>query len=138
MSSLSTLYEHLRNTDLVVYVLFGCNQSFNPISEPSNDWGSKLDGRPELEQRGTNLDTNEQISEPAGCTGVSSEGDKDFSFACGLSLSVDDDELTESKIQAFLDEKVLFSVEESKLAIVCIHFQALLLRVELEFNMLGS
>ncbi|KAG2694841.1 hypothetical protein I3843_08G159800 [Carya illinoinensis] len=82
-------------------------KSFNPISEPSNDWGSKLDGRPELEQRGTNLDTDEQISEPAGCSGVSGKGDKDFSFPCGQSLSVDDDELTESKIRAFLDEKAL-------------------------------
>ncbi|XP_041022306.1 mitogen-activated protein kinase kinase kinase 2-like isoform X2 [Juglans microcarpa x Juglans regia] len=82
-------------------------KSFNPISEPSNDWRSKLDGRPELEQRGTNLDTDEQISELAGCSGVSGEGDKDFSFSCGQSLSVDDDELTESKIQAFLDEKAL-------------------------------
>ncbi|XP_035549297.1 mitogen-activated protein kinase kinase kinase NPK1-like isoform X1 [Juglans regia] len=82
-------------------------KSFNPISEPSNDWGSKMDGRPELEQRGTNLDTDEQISEPASCSGVSGEGDKDFSFSHGQLLSVDDDELTESKIQAFLDEKAL-------------------------------
>lgn len=36
------------------------------------------------------------------------EGGKDSSFNCAPSLSEDDDELTESKIRAFLDEKVLF------------------------------
>lgn len=60
-----------------------------------------------MEQRGINLDRDDQICEPAGCSGALGEGDKDFSFPCGQSLSVDDDELTESKIRAFLDEKVL-------------------------------
>ncbi|KAB1202260.1 Mitogen-activated protein kinase kinase kinase NPK1 [Morella rubra] len=82
-------------------------KSFNPICEPSDDWGCKLDGEPEVEQRGINLDRDDQICEPAGCSGALGEGDKDFSFPCGQSLSVDDDELTESKIKAFLDEKAL-------------------------------
>ncbi|KAF5454018.1 hypothetical protein F2P56_023716 [Juglans regia] len=82
-------------------------KSFNPICEPSDEWGCKLDGRPESEKRGTSFDTDERVSEPAGHPGVSGDGDKDFSFPCGHTLSVDDDELTESKIRAFLDEKAL-------------------------------
>lgn len=69
-----------------------------------------MDGRPESEKRGTSFDTDERVSEPAGHPGVSGDGDKDFSFSCGHTLSVDDDELTESKIRAFLDEKVLLLV----------------------------
>lgn len=36
------------------------------------------------------------------------EGGSDFSYTGGPLFSEDDDELTESKIRAFLDEKVLF------------------------------
>lgn len=80
-------------------------KSFNPMCEPSDGWGCKFDASPEPEQTGINPDTKEHISEAAGCSGVFGEGDKDFSFPCGPSLSEDDDELTESKITAFLDEK---------------------------------
>ncbi|XP_050274179.1 mitogen-activated protein kinase kinase kinase ANP1-like isoform X1 [Quercus robur] len=80
-------------------------KSFNPMREPTDGWGCKFDASPEPELTGINPDTKEQISQAADCSGVFGEGDKDFSFPCGPSLSEDDDELTESKIRAFLDEK---------------------------------
>ncbi|KAL4637039.1 hypothetical protein ACB092_03G051900 [Castanea dentata] len=80
-------------------------KSFNPMCEPTDGWGCKFDASPEPELTGINPDTTEKISQAAGCSGVFGEGDKDFSFPCGPSLSEDDDELTESKIRAFLDEK---------------------------------
>ncbi|XVF31324.1 hypothetical protein REPUB_Repub16aG0135900 [Reevesia pubescens] len=43
------------------------------------------------------------VSRPTTC----GEGGNDFPYTCGPSLSEDDDELTESKIRAFLDEKAL-------------------------------
>ena len=39
--------------------------------------------------------TKEHISDVTGCPGVFGEGDKDFTFPCGPSLSENDDELTE-------------------------------------------
>ncbi|XP_047315818.1 mitogen-activated protein kinase kinase kinase NPK1-like [Impatiens glandulifera] len=54
-------------------------KSFNPMCEPSDDWKSKTDMSPGMD-------------EPVHC---------------GLSLSEDDDEVTESKIRAFIDEKAL-------------------------------
>ncbi|GMY21528.1 mitogen-activated protein kinase kinase kinase ANP1-like [Fagus crenata] len=44
---------------------------------------------------GINPYSKEHISEVAGCSSVFGEGNKDFSFPCGPSLSEDDDELTE-------------------------------------------
>ncbi|KAL5566092.1 hypothetical protein UlMin_029256 [Ulmus minor] len=65
-------------------------KSFNPISEPSDAWECKFGGSSQREANGINLDTDQQIHLPAG-----------------PSLSETDDELTESKIRAFLDEKAL-------------------------------
>ena len=79
------------------------------MCEPSDEW-HKLDESLAPEQRGISLDAGEQISEPAAHSGAFGAGEKDFSFPCRPSLSEDDDELTESKITAFLDEKVQFSV----------------------------
>lgn len=58
-----------------------------------------------------NLDADQNIQLPAGCSGTFNDRDKDFSFPCATSPSEDDEELTESKIKAFLDEKVLILVE---------------------------
>lgn len=44
------------------------------------------------------------VSFPTTC----GEGGNGFSFTHGPSISEDDDDLTESKIKNFLDEKVLF------------------------------
>ncbi|EXB50596.1 Mitogen-activated protein kinase kinase kinase ANP1 [Morus notabilis] len=82
-------------------------KSFNPISEPNDDWECKFDGSPEQQYKQINLETDQQIHLTASCSGTFSDGDKNFSFPCGPSLSEDDDELTESKIKAFLDEKAL-------------------------------
>ncbi|EEF49828.1 mitogen activated protein kinase kinase kinase 3, mapkkk3, mekk3, putative [Ricinus communis] len=63
--------------------------------ELSGDWKCKFDESPEPEQAGIKLDIDQ------------SQRDNNFSFPCGASFSEDDDELTESKIRAFLDEKAL-------------------------------
>lgn len=105
------------------------------MCEPTDGWGCKFDASPEPELTGINPDTKEQISQAAGCSGVFGEGDKDFSFPCGPSLSEDDDELTESKIRAFLDEKVLISV---KISCIYICYRALNnCVVEMKINMSG-
>lgn len=84
-------------------------QSFNPVSEPSDDWECKFDGSSDRD-KGINLETDQQLHLSASCCEALSDADKDFSFPCGPSLSEEDDELTESKIAAFLDEKVPFVV----------------------------
>lgn len=76
------------------------------MSDPSDDWGCKFDASPELEHKGVSFDTDESYMSP-GHSGANNKGQKDFSFPCVPSLSEEDDELTESKIKAFLDEKVL-------------------------------
>ncbi|KAE9618964.1 hypothetical protein Lal_00046993 [Lupinus albus] len=80
-------------------------ESFNPMSDPSDDWGSKFDPSPDLEQREVGFDTNESYM-PPGHSGAFNEEEKDFSFPCVPSLSEEDDELMLTKIKAFLDEKV--------------------------------
>lgn len=86
-------------------------QSFNPMCEPTDDMRCQFHRSSETEQNGRNLDTSHQIDIHAGCSGTIGADEKDFSFPCGRSLSEDDDELTESKITAFLDEKVLLWLE---------------------------
>ncbi|XP_062006212.1 mitogen-activated protein kinase kinase kinase ANP1 isoform X2 [Rosa rugosa] len=82
-------------------------KSFNPMCEPTDEMRCQLHGSSETEQNGMDLDTSHQTDFPVGCSGTMGAGEKDFSFPCGPSLSEDDDELTESKITAFLDEKAL-------------------------------
>ncbi|XVE62995.1 hypothetical protein DITRI_Ditri06bG0164400 [Diplodiscus trichospermus] len=74
-------------------MLDNVNKSSDPNCETSHDWKSKFGEDPE-----TVLD---------GHAATVSEGGKDFSLTCVPSLSEDDDELTESKIRAFLVEKAL-------------------------------
>ncbi|KAF7805116.1 mitogen-activated protein kinase kinase kinase NPK1 [Senna tora] len=81
-------------------------QSFNPMSDPSDDWDCKFDMSPELDHSGVSINTDEMYL-PSGHPGTLHEEPKDFSFSCEPSVSEDDEELTESKIQAFLDEKAL-------------------------------
>ncbi|XP_050380085.1 mitogen-activated protein kinase kinase kinase ANP1-like isoform X1 [Argentina anserina] len=78
-------------------------KSFNPMCEPTDDMGCQFYRSSETEQNGMNLDTSHQTDDPAGCSGAIGA----FSSPCGRSLSEDDEELTESKITAFLDEKAL-------------------------------
>ena len=74
------------------------------MSDPSDDWECKFDASPILEQTRASIDMN-AIYMPSGHS-RSDEGQKVFSFPCGPSLSEEEDEVTESKIKAFLDEKV--------------------------------
>ncbi|XP_062190998.1 mitogen-activated protein kinase kinase kinase NPK1-like isoform X2 [Phragmites australis] len=72
--------------------------SFNPMSEPSDEWESKLDISPD--QRFS------QSREFGGLAKLaeSQMSENDFTFPCEGSCE-EDDEFTESKIKEFLDEK---------------------------------
>ncbi|XP_059652446.1 mitogen-activated protein kinase kinase kinase NPK1 [Cornus florida] len=83
------------------------NKSFNPMCEPADDWRCNNDGSAEPGTRGISTDTDQPVHRSAGSPEISGVGGKDFSFHCGRSLSEEDDELTESRIRAFLDEKAL-------------------------------
>lgn len=83
------------------------NKSFNPMCEPTDDWPCKFDESPELTKSGANLSSHQTISKPAGSPRASNERENDFTFPCGPLAGDDDDEVTESKIRAFLDEKAL-------------------------------
>lgn len=74
--------------------------SYNPMSEPFDDWKSKYDISPEQ--------SSHQSREFGGLAkhAESSMTENDFTFPCEGSCE-DDDVLTESKIEAFLDEKAL-------------------------------
>lgn len=97
------------------------------MSDPSDDWGCKFDASPELENRGINFGSEESYMPPDQLG--DDKGQNDFSFPGVPSLSEEDDELTESKIKAFLDEKVLLLVA-IKLVVCCnfIHLFCLLNR----------
>ncbi|KAJ0093874.1 hypothetical protein Patl1_25423 [Pistacia atlantica] len=82
-------------------------KSFNPMCEPTDDWPSKFDESPKVDRYGLNLSSGEAICGAVGTAGVSVKEENDFSFPCGASAPEDDDEVTESKIRAFLDEKAL-------------------------------
>jgi len=89
-------------------------KSYNPICEPSDDEDCKFDRSPAVDQ-GSNLE--EEALAARSCSGVFDE-DQNFSFPRGRSLSEDEDELTESKIKAFLYEKVwIFSL---RLQLLCL------------------
>lgn len=81
------------------------HQSFNPMSEPTEDSPCKFDQSSELSRSGVNLSLDETV-EASGTTEMSGKEENDFSFSRGPAAGDDDEELTESKIRAFLDEKV--------------------------------
>lgn len=71
------------------------------MSEPTDDWPCKFDGSSKLEREGINFAGKDEVTlEPL------SKAETDFTFPCGQVTTEDDDEVTESKIRAFLDEKV--------------------------------
>lgn len=76
------------------------------MCEPTDDWPCKFDESPEMCKSGLNLSTDQTISKHPGSPGASNERENDFTFPCGPLAGDDDDEVTESKIRAFLDEKV--------------------------------
>lgn len=82
------------------------NKSFNPMSEPTEDWPCKFDESPELSTSRMKSSFG-QTAEANGSLGISSTEKHEFSFPCGPSAQDDDEEVTETKIRAFLDEKAL-------------------------------
>ncbi|CDO99017.1 unnamed protein product [Coffea canephora] len=83
------------------------NKSFNPICEPEDDWPCKFDESPELERHRTSLLASQAIQYPGNSVELSSKKDGGFTFPVGQLVADDEDEVTESKIRAFLDEKAL-------------------------------
>ncbi|XP_071728778.1 mitogen-activated protein kinase kinase kinase NPK1-like [Rutidosis leptorrhynchoides] len=84
------------------------NKSFNPMMEPDDDWTCQFDASPEVVKSETNLFLD-QVSEMASeCAGAFGNADNGFTFPNGVSRVEEDEELTEIKIRAFLDEKVQF------------------------------
>ncbi|KAL3516091.1 hypothetical protein ACH5RR_022993 [Cinchona calisaya] len=83
------------------------NKSFNPMCEPCEDWLSKCDASPEVESSSMKLDTEQKVDRPISCSPSPGKSKNVFSFSSTPSMDEDDDEVTESKIRAFLDEKAL-------------------------------
>ncbi|CAI0466246.1 unnamed protein product [Linum tenue] len=82
------------------------NKSFNPMCEPTDDWPTMSHGSSEM--RGSELHSSQFINEVASTSlALSSKEENEFAFPCGPSGTEDDEEVTESKIRAFLDEKAL-------------------------------
>lgn len=75
------------------------------MCEPNDDWTCNFDASPELTKSGT-VTLPSEIVEPGNRSLGSVEVDCGFTFPRGQSASEDEDELTEAKIRAFLDEKV--------------------------------
>ncbi|NP_001312547.1 mitogen-activated protein kinase kinase kinase NPK1 [Nicotiana tabacum] len=82
-------------------------KSFNPMCEPDNDWPCKFDESPELTKSQANLHYDQATIKPTNNPIMSYKEDLAFTFPSGQSAAEDDDELTESKIRAFLDEKAM-------------------------------
>ncbi|XP_076932452.1 mitogen-activated protein kinase kinase kinase NPK1-like [Bidens hawaiensis] len=80
------------------------NKSFNPMNEPDDDWSYRFDGSPEM---GTNLFSDQVSGITTEVPGELSNGDNGFSFSNGTPGVEEDDEVTEIKIRAFLDEKAI-------------------------------
>ncbi|KAJ8766274.1 hypothetical protein K2173_022333 [Erythroxylum novogranatense] len=83
------------------------DKSFNPISEPTDDWQCEFRDGPETKIAGIGLSSNQSMSEVTGSPEKCDNRDNGFTFPCGPLATDDDDEVTESKIRAFLDEKAL-------------------------------
>lgn len=83
------------------------------MCEPTDDWPRKFDESLELERSGINFSPCQTIHEAYGngTTGASDKVESEFTFPCGPSAE-DAEEVTESKIRAFLDEKVLFCAHQ--------------------------
>lgn len=75
------------------------------MCEPTDDWPYKFDKSLELDGIGMNSSPVQTV-QMADCSPGVSGKENQFEFFSGPSAAEDDDEVTESKIRAFLDEKV--------------------------------
>lgn len=76
------------------------------MCEPNDDWQCKFDDSPGLEKSVTNIFPSETTNNNSVRYGSSGNRNVDFTFPSGTLTADDEDEVTESKIIAFLDEKV--------------------------------
>ncbi|KAG5554755.1 hypothetical protein RHGRI_012345 [Rhododendron griersonianum] len=83
------------------------NKSFNPMSEPNDDWPCKFDGSPEIDKSGVNSFSGQTVNKAADSTVSYCNVDNDFTFPSEPSVAEDDDDVTETKIIAFLEEKAI-------------------------------
>ncbi|CAL5347092.1 unnamed protein product [Camellia sinensis] len=67
------------------------NKSFNPMSEPDDNWPCKSDDTPELESR-VNLLSGQTVNKATDIPRASVKGNNDFTFPCGPSVAEDDDD----------------------------------------------
>ncbi|KAI4345596.1 hypothetical protein L6164_012702 [Bauhinia variegata] len=80
-------------------------KSFNPMCEPTDEWPCKFDENLSVEKSRVNLSPDQTMSNTQRSPEVSPEMENSLpSEPLGAE---DDDEVTESKIRAFLDEKAL-------------------------------
>ncbi|XP_074320945.1 mitogen-activated protein kinase kinase kinase NPK1-like isoform X2 [Silene latifolia] len=79
-----------------------CMESFNPMCEPNDDWACKFD----LSREVGRSDTGSLPREDCGIAESSCNVASEFTFP-SEPLADDDEEVTESKIRAFLEEKAL-------------------------------
>jgi mitogen-activated protein kinase kinase kinase ANP1 len=80
--------------DFLLYLF----QSYNPMSEPFDNWENKFDTSPE-----------QSSHEPMEFGELAKHAESSITendFTCPVEGSCEDDVLTESKIKAFLEEKV--------------------------------
>lgn len=77
------------------------------MSEPNDDWPCKFDGSPEIDKSGVNSFSGQTVNKAADSTVSYCNVDNDFTFPSEPSVAEDDDDVTETKIIAFLEEKVL-------------------------------
>ncbi|GKD01512.1 hypothetical protein Tco_1171786, partial [Tanacetum coccineum] len=92
------------------------NKSFNPMMEPDDDWPCQFDGSPDLGKSACQFDASPELGKsatnlfPCQVSEMTTEspldnGDNGFTFPNGASGLDEEEEVTEIKIRAFLDEK---------------------------------
>lgn len=77
------------------------------MCEPMDDWPCKFDENLNLGRNRTNISSDQTISKIMQSSEASLKVENDFSYPSEPLGTDDDDEVTESKIRDFLDEKVL-------------------------------
>ncbi|RZC52367.1 hypothetical protein C5167_020787 [Papaver somniferum] len=82
------------------------NKSFNPMSEPADDWRCKFDESSDLGS-GMNLDPGVTVNGFSFNHGGPANAENNFTVPSGPPGSEDDDDITELKIREFLDEKAV-------------------------------